>query len=64
MLMTPLMVVMFSLGGTVTGAILFERLLDTLIGCLIALVLGYYVWPNKDRGNTGTGGVFRHYRDV
>lgn len=47
MLMTPLMVVMFSVDGIVTKDMLFDRLLDTIIGCIISLVLGYIIWPNK-----------------
>jgi hypothetical protein len=47
-LMTPLLVVIFSLGGPVTGSLLFERFLDTMIGCIISLVLGYAAWPNRN----------------
>jgi uncharacterized membrane protein YccC len=46
--MTPLLVVIFSLGDTVTGSLLFERFLDTTIGCIISLVLGCFLRPNRN----------------
>lgn len=47
MIMTPLIMLIISLGKTVTGSLLIERLLDTTIGCIIALTLGYFIWPNR-----------------
>lgn len=47
MLMTPLMVLMLAPGQTVTGSLLVERFLDTTIGCIIALTLGYFIWTNR-----------------
>jgi len=47
MIMTPLIVLVISQGRPVTGSLLFERLLDTAIGCIIAITLGYMVWPNR-----------------
>ncbi|MFD1674279.1 FUSC family protein [Alicyclobacillus fodiniaquatilis] len=44
MLMTPLMLMMFSAGRTVTASLLEYRLLDTMIGCMLAYALGCYVW--------------------
>ncbi|WP_040207485.1 FUSC family protein [Neobacillus jeddahensis] len=52
MLMTPMMVVMFSIGRTVTGALLLERLLDTIIGCGLSIVLGCYIWSGKKVSGT------------
>ena len=47
MLMTPLMVISSSLHSNMTGGILFVRLLDTIIGCIISFLLGYIIWRRK-----------------
>jgi uncharacterized membrane protein YccC len=44
MLMTPLMLMMFSTGSPVTAHLLEYRLLDTMIGCVLSYVLGFYIW--------------------
>ncbi|GLX66874.1 FUSC family protein [Paenibacillus glycanilyticus] len=51
MLMTPLMLMMFSTGSPVTAHLLEYRLLDTMIGCVLAYVLGFYIWKNASQGN-------------
>ncbi|MBO7743133.1 FUSC family protein [Paenibacillus sp. MWE-103] len=51
MLMTPLMLMMFSTGSPVTAHLLEYRLLDTMIGCVLAYVLGFYIWNNASQGN-------------
>lgn len=48
MLMTPLIITLFNLGGKVTASLLFQRLIDTFIGCTISLALGYFIWPNRN----------------
>lgn len=50
MLMTPLMLMMFSTGSPVTAHLLEYRLLDTMIGCVLAYVLGFYIWKNASQG--------------
>lgn len=56
----------FSVAGATTSALLSScisspdplipaiRLLDTGVGCVLALVLGYLVWPNQRRGTDST----------
>jgi hypothetical protein len=44
LVMTPLIAVLSGLGHDLSGALLRERLVDTAIGCAIALVLGYAAW--------------------
>ncbi|QHW31431.1 hypothetical protein GZH47_11650 [Paenibacillus rhizovicinus] len=51
MLMTPLMFMMFSTGSPVTSHLLEDRLLDTMIGCVLAYVLGFYIWKDNSQGN-------------
>jgi hypothetical protein len=42
--MTPLVVLILDLGQPVTVATIGDRLLDTLLGCAIALLVGYVPW--------------------
>lgn len=42
--MTPLVAVFTGLGAAMTTELLIERLADTLIGCLIAIVVGWAAW--------------------
>ncbi|MFD3595267.1 FUSC family protein [Nocardia sp. NPDC058640] len=44
MVMTPLVAVFTGLGATMTAGVLVERLLDTVIGCVISLTVGYALW--------------------
>lgn len=44
LVMTPLVAVLSGLGHQLSPALLGERLVDTTIGCLIALVIGYAAW--------------------
>jgi uncharacterized membrane protein YccC len=43
--LTPLVVVLVDLLGPVGWRLAFERLVDTLIGCAIVLVVGFAPWP-------------------
>ncbi|MDP5227194.1 MULTISPECIES: FUSC family protein [Arthrobacter] len=42
--MTPLVALFTGLGQAMTAGLLWERLIDTLIGCLIAVVVGWAAW--------------------
>jgi len=44
LVMTPLVTVLSGLGHPVSSSLLRERLVDTVIGCLISLLIGYFVW--------------------
>ncbi|HET8970442.1 MAG TPA: FUSC family protein [Candidatus Nanopelagicales bacterium] len=44
LVMTPLVTVISGLGGPISSALLWERLIDTVLGCLISVLLGYLVW--------------------
>ncbi|MBO0854276.1 MAG: FUSC family protein [Nocardia sp.] len=44
LVMTPMVVVFSGLGHTLSSGLLRERLVDTAIGCLISLVVGYLPW--------------------
>lgn len=46
-LMTPLMLLMFSLDSKITGHLLLERVVDTLIGCAISMIFGYFLWKGR-----------------
>ena len=44
LVMTPLVTVLSGLGHPVSSSLLRERLVDTVIGCLISLLIGYFMW--------------------
>ncbi|UYY83011.1 FUSC family protein [Arthrobacter sp. YA7-1] len=44
LVMTPLVAVLSGLGHQLSPSLLGERLVDTTIGCLISLVIGYAAW--------------------
>ena len=44
LVMTPLVAVLSGLGHQLSPSLLGERLIDTTIGCLISLVIGYAAW--------------------
>ena len=48
MIMTPLVLIIGSQGQIMNGSLLFSRLIDTLIGCTIAITLGYFVWNDQN----------------
>ena len=45
--MTPLMVLLLDLGQPATPATMTYRLVDTALGCLIALGIGYWPWARR-----------------
>lgn len=47
--MTPLIVMLNELGADMTWAVLRERVVDTLVGCAIGVVVGYLPWAVADR---------------
>jgi uncharacterized membrane protein YccC len=51
--LTPLAVLLIDLGSPQGSTILTTRLLDTLAGCGIVLVLGYLIWPSTWRVRLG-----------
>lgn len=51
--LTPLAVLLIDLGSPQGSSILSTRLLDTLAGCGIVLVVGYLIWPSTWRVRLG-----------
>ncbi len=51
--LTPLAVLLIDLGTPQGSSILTTRLLDTLAGCVIVLVVGYLIWPSTWRVRLG-----------
>jgi uncharacterized membrane protein YccC len=47
--LTPLVIFLLDLAAPAGGGLVRARLLDTLIGCAIVLVLGYLLWPQTWR---------------
>lgn len=48
MIMTPLVLIIVNQGQVMTSSLLFNRLIDTLIGCIIAITIGYFLWTNRN----------------
>lgn len=46
-MMTPLLVLLLSFGQVVSATLLLHRLVDTVVGAIISLVLGYFIWPSR-----------------
>ena len=44
MVMTPLVITILGLGVNTSSAVLVYRLIDTIIGALIAIIFGYLIW--------------------
>jgi hypothetical protein len=44
-LVTPLVLLILDFGGTVSFGVVVERVVDTAIGCLIVLAVGFAIWP-------------------
>jgi uncharacterized membrane protein YccC len=42
--MTPLIIMLMDIGQEPSIAVLIERLLATIVGCAIALTIGYFIW--------------------
>ncbi len=49
--MTPLIIIILQFGDTLSAAVIEYRLIDTVIGFLIALIVGYLIWPSTYRKN-------------
>jgi hypothetical protein len=49
---TPLVILLLDFGRKPTGAVAFDRLACTLIGCGLALTLGYPGWPKLSAAKT------------
>ena len=47
--MTPLIIIILQFGDTLSAAVIEYRLIDTVIGFLIVLIVGYMVWPSTYR---------------
>jgi uncharacterized membrane protein YccC len=50
--MTPLITMLNELGNDISWAVLRERVIDTLLGCVIGLCVGYLpwrMWANRQR---------------
>jgi Predicted membrane protein len=48
LIMTPLVLIIVNQGQIMNSLLLFNRLIDTLIGCIIAITLGYFAWTNRN----------------
>lgn len=53
--MTPLIVMLNELGSDMSWAVLRERVVDTLVGCVIGVVVGYLPWEAAARRAATTG---------
>jgi uncharacterized membrane protein YccC len=53
--LTPLIVLLLDLGHGGGGTLVISRLVDTVIGCVIVLLVGYLPWPDtwRSRGRLG-----------
>lgn len=53
--MTPLIVMLNELGSDISWAVLRERVVDTLVGCVIGVAVGYLPWAWAARRSAGPG---------
>ncbi|MDD1729808.1 MAG: hypothetical protein LUQ50_12150, partial [Methanospirillum sp.] len=44
MVMTPLVIILLEFGDPISSSVLFDRLIDTMIGVIVAVSLGYLMW--------------------
>ncbi len=52
-IMTPLIMLLLDLGQTPSLSIMLDRLVATIIGCVLGLTLGYLVWPQVRAAASG-----------
>ncbi|GDY33422.1 FUSC family protein [Gandjariella thermophila] len=52
-LITPLVIIQLDLAQAGDWSLVLARLLDTLLGCLVVLVVGYLLWPGGRRPRVG-----------
>ncbi|WP_020663284.1 FUSC family protein [Amycolatopsis benzoatilytica] len=50
---TPLIILQMDLANTGSWNVVLARLIDTVIGCAIVLVVGYLLWPGSRRPRVG-----------
>lgn len=50
---TPLIILQMDLANTGSWPVVLARLVDTVIGCVIVLVVGYLLWPGSRRPTVG-----------
>ncbi|WP_033290937.1 FUSC family protein [Amycolatopsis jejuensis] len=50
---TPLIILQMDLANTGSWTVVLARLVDTVIGCAIVLVIGYLLWPGSRRPKVG-----------
>lgn len=50
---TPLIIVLMDLTTGGSWTLVFARLIDTVLGCVIVLVFGYLLWPGSRRPRVG-----------
>jgi hypothetical protein len=43
--MTPLVIILLDFGKASSWETILDRLLSTIVGCVISLIFGYYLWP-------------------
>jgi uncharacterized membrane protein YccC len=48
--MTPLVLILLGSGNPITPDVIAYRLIDTLIGVFIGIILGYLIWPARHSG--------------
>ena len=50
---TPLIILQMDLAQTGSWSVVLARLLDTVTGCVIVLLIGYLLWPGSRRPRVG-----------
>ncbi|RPD44783.1 hypothetical protein DRJ53_16645 [Paracnuella aquatica] len=58
-LMTPFLLIFFHFMGMSLGKVVEERVVDTLLGCIIALLAGYLLFPTWERDE-----MEKHLKDM
>jgi uncharacterized membrane protein YccC len=51
--LTPLVIVLLEIGHAGSWDLLVARLLDTVVGCVVVLVVGYLLWPGSRKPKIG-----------
>lgn len=49
MVMTPLLFILLSGGKQISFELIIDRLMYTFVGCIIALVFGYFIWTGVEK---------------
>ena len=55
--MTPLVIILLDFGKVPSWETILDRLLSTILGCVISLIFGYYVWIKLMNSAKSCGGI-------